>query len=112
MMLWLPATELGPAELRVRMFVSELDPSFEAITPWKSVSACRLVESALRSLPTEVNAVSSAFKRRDLVLPRRLDRFEVGDDRTDGSGNIESVPLVAAPKLMPYGSHGSPPREG
>ncbi len=55
---WLPADAVRLAEVRLNKLVLELDPCFSDKTPEKSVSACKLVVSVARSLPSEDKTVS------------------------------------------------------
>ena len=55
---WLPADAVAFAELRLRRLVLELDPCFSEKTPEKSVSACKLVVSVARWLPSVDKTVS------------------------------------------------------
>jgi hypothetical protein len=98
---WLPAIAELLAEVKVNTSVSELEPSFDASTPSKSVSALTAVDSVARSVPMPLNAVSCAFKLVNCVCHG----FSIEDE----SARIEltvvatskPAPLVAAPKLNP-----------
>jgi len=100
-MLWLPATAVGPAEESANTSVFELDPSFSAVTPSKSVKASSDVESVERSVPIVVNAVFCAVNVASCVFhgvstPWLNARIDVTVVATSNP-----VPLVADPNDNP-----------